>query len=253
MSCEVNGPVPPGFSTGLKPRNYKTHPVGCYAFAPPFPEDALIPESDWPARLAAQQANKSSLLDLRNSNYDTLKSLDQDGLGLCWAFSSTKAVMYVRAINNLPPIRLSAWFVAGCVKGWQDEGGWGAESLGFIVENGAPAESFCPSYKRSYDNAETRANAAMHKCTEWWDGGDGRDKMRKQLVTCLLLGIPCVVDLDWMGHSMCCIAVESLDPLRVVFDNSWGDQGDKGLYRAEGSKAIPDALIIPRVVRASVV
>src|SRR5438874_1214222 len=142
----ANEPVPAGCSTGLIPRNYSTHPVGCYAVAPAFPDEELIPESEWADRLAEQRKNKASLLDLRAEHYDALKSLDQDGLGLCWAFSSTKATMYVRALMDEPPVVLSAWYVAGKIKDWQDEGGWGASSLEFIVNTGVPALSLCPSY-----------------------------------------------------------------------------------------------------------
>src|SRR2546423_4116906 len=94
----TNAPVPPGKKTGLVPRDYRTHPVGCHACAQPFPDDLLVPEGEWAGRLALQQANKASLLDLREANYAALKSLDQNGYGLCWAFSSTKAVMYTRAL-----------------------------------------------------------------------------------------------------------------------------------------------------------
>src|SRR4051812_35839675 len=96
----ANEPVPAGRATGLIPRNYATHPVGCYAFAPVFPESELVPESEWADRLADNRRTKSGLLDLREAHYDVLRSLNQDGLGLCWAFSTTKAVMYLRAVMN---------------------------------------------------------------------------------------------------------------------------------------------------------
>ena len=96
----ANEPVPAGRATGLVPRNYATHPVGCYAFAPEFPASELVPESEWADRLAENRRTKSGLLDLREARYDVLRSLDQDGLGLCWAFSTTKAVMYLRAVMN---------------------------------------------------------------------------------------------------------------------------------------------------------
>jgi hypothetical protein len=92
----ANEPIPPGYSTGLIPRPYDTHPVGCYAHAEPVPDFELLDESKWPEWLAFNRANKCGLLDLREAHYDVLKSLDQDGLGLCWAFS-TKAIMYLRA------------------------------------------------------------------------------------------------------------------------------------------------------------
>lgn len=234
-------------STGLIPRNYETHPVGCYAFAPSFPDTELIPESEWANRLADNRATKSGLLDLREDNYGVLKSLDQDGLGLCWAFSTTKAVMYLRQLMNAPPLRLSAWYVAGIIKRWRDEGGWGAASLEFIVKSGVPAESFCPSYHAGFDTPETRANAALHKVTEWWDGSDDPRLATKQLVSSLLLRKPCVVDLNDMSHSMCAIDIGSLNPLEIIYDNSWGDQGEKGLYRGRGARARPDGLVIPRV------
>lgn len=246
-----NAPVPPGFSTGLIPRNYHSFPVGCFSFAPEFPASELIDESEWSDRLAENRKTKSGLLDLRDAHYEVLRSLDQDGLGLCWAFSSTKATMYVRALMNEVPLRLSAWFVAGVIKGWRDEGGWGSASLAFIVKTGVPAESYCPSYKSTYDNEATRANAAMHKVTEWWDGSDDPRVATKQMVSCLLRKIPCVVDLNDMGHSMCAIDIGSLNPLEVIYDNSWGDQGERGLYRGRGARARPDGLVIPRVTLPS--
>jgi hypothetical protein len=243
-----NAPVPPGLSTGLVPRPWHTHPQGCYASAPAFPDDALIPQSEWASRLADLRANKAGLLDLREANYDALKSLDQNGLGLCWAFSTTKAVMYLRKLMNEPDVRLSAWYVAGKIKNWQDEGGWGAASLEFVTNTGVPAESFCPSYKSSYDTPDAAANAATHKVTEWWDGDQDPNKAQQQLVSMLLRAVPCVVDLNDMSHSMCAIDIASLSPLTIVYDNSWGTNGDpQGLYHGTGARARPDGLVIPRV------
>jgi hypothetical protein len=245
--ARVNAPVPRGKSTGLVPRDYRTHPVGCMAFAPEFPDSELIPEGEWADRLAENRATKSGLLDFRDAHYEALHSLDQDGLGLCWAFSSTKAVMYLRAIQNEAPLRLSAWYVAGIIKGWRDEGGWGAASLEFIVNKGVPAESYCPSYKSSYDTADTRANAALHRVTEWWDGSENPSQAQKQLISMLLRRRACVVDLNDMGHSMCAIDIGNLNPVEIIYDNSWGEQGEKGLYRGRGARARPDGLVIPRV------
>lgn len=243
----ANDPVPSDKSTGLIPRNYEAFPVGCFSFAPAFPDSELVPEDQWASRLAENRANKTGLLDLRESNYDYLKSLDQDGLGLCWAFSTTKAVMYLRAIMGGSLKRLSAWYVAGIINGWRDRGGWGSASLAFIVNKGVPEESFCPSYKAQYDTPETRANASTHKVTEWWDGSDDPATATKQLVSMLLQSVPCVVDLNDMGHSMCAIDIGGLNPLEIIYDNSWGDGGEKGLYRGRGARARPDGLVIPRV------
>lgn len=248
----VNAPVPSGKKTGLIPRNYSSHPVGCYSFAPEFPDEALIPESEWADRLAEQKKNKSSLLNLREANYNALKSLDQNGFGLCWAFSSTKAVMYTRALAGEPVFPLSAWYVAGNVKGWRDEGGWGAASLEFIVQNGVPAMDKCPRYSHGAVAPDASQNAALHKVTQWWDGSNDPRVATKQMISMLLLSVPCVVDLNDMGHSMCAIDIESLNPLTIVYDNSWGESQNKGLYLGTGARARPDGLVIPRVSIASI-
>lgn len=242
-----NALIPPGCSTGLIPRNYKTHPPGYQVGTTVFPTENLIDKSEWADRLNEQKKNKATLLDIREAHYDTLKSLDQDGLGLCWAFSTTKAVMYLRQLMGVTPIRLSAWYVAGVIKGWRDQGGWGAASLAQVVKGGVPAESYCPSYHSKFDTPETQANAALHEVTEWWDGVDDPDLNTKICVSMLLQTTPCVVDLNDMGHSMCCVGFE-VSPFALIFDNSWGTNGDPlGLYRGTGARARPDGLVIPRV------
>src|SRR5690349_19632920 len=238
----ANEPVPARFATGLIPRNYSTHPVGCYGFAPAFPESELVPEDEWADRLAENRRTRSGLLDLREARYDVLRSLNQGSFGLCWSFSTTKAVMYTRALMNEPPVVLSAWYVAGRIKDWRDEGGWGAAALQLVVETGVPALEECPRYGRSAGQADAEADAAQHKVTEWWDGSDDPRLAQKQLVSMLLKRVPCVVDLNDMGHSMCAIDIESLNPLRIIYDNSWGEQGDRGLYVGQGARARPDGL-----------
>jgi hypothetical protein len=249
----VNPPIPPGKATGLIPRDYSTHPVGCYAFAPEFPGSELVPESEWADRLNENRTTKSGLLELQEANYDVLKSLDQNGYGLCWAFSSTTAVQFLRALMNEPPVRLSAWYVAGQIKGWADEGGWGAASLEFIVKNGVPAMEKCPKYSRSAVAADAADNAKLHAVTEWWDGSDDPRLAQKQLVSMLLKRVPCVVDLNDMSHSMCAIDIASLNPLKIVYCNSWGEGQDRGHYVGQGARARPDGLVIPRVSVPSVV
>ncbi len=244
--------IPPGYSTGLIPRDYRSHPSGYLSCAPTFSDALLIPESEWEERLKEQQANKGSLFDLRESKYDTLKSLDQDGLGLCWAFSSTKSVMYLRAIMNEPGVRLSAWWVAGKVVRWQDQGYWGSASLKQIADGGVPSEAKCPAYKQSYDTADVAADAATRKVTEWWDGTEDRDRNRQIMVTAFLLGLAPVMDLNFLGHSMCGCYLESINPLVVYCDNSWGESSGvkRGLYKLTGSEAIPDGVVVPRVTMA---
>ena len=73
------------------------------------------------------------------------------------------------------------------------------------------------------------------------------------MISAFLMGLPPVLDLNWLGHSMCGCRLVSIDPLVVDADNSWGpinDKGEKGTYRLTGSQAIPDSIVVPRVMTA---
>ena len=228
---------------GLVPRDFRTHPVGCYAHAKPF-DLPLIPESEWQARLDAQIAAKAQLPNVRDRgmNGQPIPSRDQDGKGYCWAHSSTSAAMISRAKAGEPYADLSAFMVACIIKGYRDEGGWGAESLEFIAQNGIPTSQFWPqqSMSRSNDNPAMRANAALHKFTNWRDLDP--NNMKAQLVTCLLLGFPVVSDFNWWSHSVCTLDLVSISPFRTRILNSWGDSwSSNGTGVLEGSKAVPDA------------
>src|SRR5882724_6179007 len=110
--------------SGLKPRNFQTHPVGSYAFAKPF-DVPLIPESEWQSKLDAQKAAHAQLSDIRNvsgPNGGPIPPRDQDGKGYCWAHSSTSAALLARAVAGEPYADLSAFMVACIIKGYQDEG-----------------------------------------------------------------------------------------------------------------------------------
>lgn len=242
-------------SHGLIPRNYATHPVGCYAHAKPF-DLPLIPESEWQARLDAQKAAKAQLSDIRNkgNNGQPIPSRDQDGKGYCWAHSSTSAALIARAVNGEPYADLSAYMVACIIKGYRDEGGWGAESLEFIAENGIPTSEFWPqqSMSRSNDNPAMRANAKLHRYTDWRDLDP--DNMKAQLVTCLLLGIPVVSDFNWWSHSVTTIDLVSISPFQTRIWNSWGDSwSQNGTGILEGNKAVPDGALAAMVMTPSTV
>ena len=243
---------PDGRSRGLIPRDYSVNPVGYCSAARPF-DLPLIPESEWQERLDAIIAAKAQLSDVRNRgmNGQPIPSRDQDGYGYCWGHSSTSAALIVRAASGLPYADLSAFAVCCIIKNYRDQGGWGSESLEWIAKYGIPTSATWPqqSTKRSNDNEAMRAEAAKYKITEWMDL-EPRDK--NQFVTCLLMGIPVVTDLNWWGHSICTLDLVSLNPFRTRIWNSWGDGwGDNGMGILEGKKAIPDGAIAPRVMMAS--
>lgn len=239
-------------SRGLDPRSLEKHPKGSFRAAKPF-DLPLIPKDQWQQKLDELIAAKARCSDLRmrGDKGNMIPSRDQNGKGYCWAHSSTSAVIVVRAREKLEYEDLSAYAVACMIKNFHDQGGFGAESLEFIAERGIPTAKYWPqkSMDRKNNNDETWANAALHKVTEWMDL-----KVRnvEQLVTCLLNSIPVVVDYNWWGHSVCALDLVSIDPLRILIWNSWGDGwSNHGMGILEAKKAIPDDAIAPRVMLAT--
>jgi hypothetical protein len=232
--------------TGLIPRDYESRPSGCMAAAPSFPDSFLLSDAECKERIAENIATKATLLDVREANYDVLQSLNQGSYSLCWNFSTTKAVMYVLAVQGTPMV-LSPWFNAGLIKGWRDQGGWGLESLEYAVNHGIPKMELCPDYSRSYDTPATRADAALRKVLEWWDGGDDPERNWQIRKTCNALNIPCVCDYNRIRHSMCGPFVLP-DLSGSMDDNSWSpNSGEKGMYRQMGRNARPNGIVVPRV------
>jgi len=172
--------------------------------------------------------------------------------GNCWGHSSTSCSLMIRAIMGEPYADLSAFMVCCIIKQYQDEGGWGSESLEFIAQNGIPTSEFWPqqSMSRSNDNPAMRANAKLHRFTNWRDLDPGN--MKVQLVTSLLMGFPVVTDFNWWSHSVCTVALDSLNPFTTTIWNSWGDSwSQNGMGNLEGDKAIPDSALVGMVHTAS--
>lgn len=250
-------PVVDGVSVrrGLIPRDYSTHPMRSYPHATAL-DMPLIPKSEWSDRIKQMESEKSRLSDIRGA----IPSRDQNGRGYCWMHSGTSAMLLVRATMNLPYVDLSAYMGACIIKQYQDEGGWGAQGVDWLVENGLPDSKYWPqqSVSRSNDTPEMRANAKLHRFTEgWWDLSQAqydRNLTFEQMATCLLSRIPVVVDFNWWSHSVCACDLVETSPgqFGIRIWNSWGDSwSDRGMGVLEGSKARPDGATAPRVTLAA--
>ena len=89
---------------------------------------------------------------------------------------------------------------------------------------------------RQYDKPETWANAKEHVVTEDWmdlsSAAYDRNLTVDQLATCLLLNIPCAIDYDEWGHSICAIRWVKIEAgsYGPKILNSWTDEwGDHGM------------------------
>lgn len=235
---------------GLVPRDYRLYPPEM--FDPPRDLQLIDLASQDPAEVNARCDRVRELC--------TWESLDQNGQGYCWMYSTTAAVMFLRALSNLPHVRLSAHAGACKVKNFRDEGGWCGLSAKFHREVGCPSVAFWPekSMSRSNDRPEVWANGALHKVIEEWvdltrDIYD-QNLTLQQVDTCSFILIPMAWDFNWWGHSVFGCGV------RKVEDGSWGRQirnswtdewGEKGWAILRGSKAVPNGAVALRVTGAS--
>jgi len=249
-----------GRTRGLVQRDYQDRFSGCYKGSVDWSMDIpTIPKSEWSDRIKEMESSKSRLSDIRNraNNGSPMKSLDQNGQGFCWAYSTAACVMLLRAAANMPYKRLSPHAVACKIYNFRDRGAWGALSMEFMSENGIPEESFWPqqSMSRSYDIDETWENAKKYRITEGWMDLDlnayDREMSFEQVATCLLSRIPVVCDYNWWGHSVAAMDLVETSPgkfgTRIL--NSWTDSwGEQGTAVLEGDRAIPDGACAARVI-----
>lgn len=222
---------------GLVPRDYAIYPR--QMFQPPG-EMKLIPESDWDGIIDEQEERQTSLEHLFNieaaKRSISIPYLHQNGHGYCWAYSTGNATMLDRCARNLPYVRLNPHMVAAIIKGGRDQGGWCGLSAKFLEDVGICTEAEWRVHARDLkqDTPAMRAIAAQYKLQEHWIDLTAsvydRNLTRLQLATCLLSNIPCAIDFDEWGHSVCAgrwVRIEKgVYGPRIM--NSWLGWGDKG-------------------------
>jgi hypothetical protein len=251
---------------GLVPRDYSTHPQGCYASAPAWSLDdmPLVAWEEMPDRIRDMEASKTRISDIyaRGNNGQRIPSLDQNGQGYCWAYSTTACVQMLRAISNMPYVPLSAHSVACVIKNFQDEGAWGCLSLDFVRERGICPQSIWPakSMSRQFDTPDNWEKAKEFRVVEGWvdlkPAVYDRDMSAQQVATCLVLRQPVIADYNHMGHSMAIMDLVDVypnrsprDPMRygIRHKNSWTDRyGTNGEAVFKDSKAWPNGGACPR-------
>ncbi len=256
----IFGPVIDGQPKGhgLVPRDLNTYPP--QMFQPPD-QLKLIPRSEWEARIADQEKYQTSLEHIRMSgmNGQMIPALDQNGQGYCWAYSTTMAVMLLRAVMNQPYVRLSGHAIGCKVKNFRDEGGWCGLSAKFQKEQGCPSVEYWKekSMSKANDTAATWENAATHKVTEDWIDLSrpvyDQNLTFDMIATCLLTNVPVAVDFNEWSHSLCAIRLVRLEAgvycIKIL--NSWTDQwGDRGMGVINKSWDVDGAVAL-RVTGAS--
>lgn len=252
----------PSFGRGAVPRDYSVDPEEM--FAPPS-EMPLIPRDEIIDHVRAQDRDRSSLYHIRmtGNGGSPIPSLNQNPIGYCWGHSVASAVMLDRVKQGLGYTPLSAFAVCATIMNGADRGGWCGLAAKFIRERGIPSQALWPQGDRDYrkyDRPEVWEDAARRKITSEWVDLTRQVWEQKltidQVITCLLMNIPCALDFRWWGHSVGGLRARLLKEPRagqslrddsvllaclgIDIWNSWGDEwGDRGVGTITGNKMIP--------------
>lgn len=239
---------PDGYGTGLITRDFAQFPVG-YSSSP-F-DIGVIPVGERESRLKIQQDTKSSMRDIRRTYLDgkPIPSTNQAQTNFCWSYSTTSATMIQRALQGEPHEQLSGAANACKITNFRNIGGWGSASLERAVSHGIPNLTHWSEgnegINKHFDSEQTWENASHQRVTEFMEL---QPRNVDQMVTCLLLNIPLILDFNHWSHSVMGLALKSLNPLRITIWNSWTNQwGDLGEGDLVGNKAIPDGAVAVRV------
>lgn len=239
-------------SAGTFVRDYVESPVGSLTFASQFP-GPLIKRPDWSAMIKEREERGQTLQRIMLDA--GVKVKDQGRTNYCWAFAPVSALELNRAAAGLPYVDLSPTSVAARVKNFRNVGGFGTQALQELATRGVNAASQWPTnaIDRKYDNQQSRVQANSFRQTEWWDL---QPKNLDELITALLLGLPCPVVYMWWGHQVLAIDPVEVEPgsfgVRIL--NSWGTRwGDKGFAIIRGSRVLPDEAYAARAVTPTLV
>lgn len=217
--------APPGFNTvteavtaatitgvnhfGLIPRDYTTHPL-CYSKRAVTLDMPLIPRDQLVERIKEGHAKKqfpSYYRKIGGPNGSKIPSLDQNGQGYCWYYSVVICLMLLRALQNLPYVRLSAHGGACLVKNFRNEGGWSPEASEHATLHGVPSVQFWPekSMNRANITAAMKENALLHRPAETFvdlvPPVYNRNLSEDQRLTCLVTCTPVHADRFRWSHS----------------------------------------------------
>ena len=223
----------------------------------PYPQ--TLPRSSWAARITALGPSNLAM------RYP-LPAKDQDGIGYCWVYGTTRAIEVERARRGLKQLDLCPESLGGPLTGWRNEGGYAAEAFGGAQTAGIAEATYCPqphALRPSLWHPGWQGNAASQKCTSWYDlEPSDRQPNYDELVSALLEPLPVAIGLDWWGHLVCALAAVIIpiqagltpntptgDTVGVLFQNSWGadwpTEGENGYAVLTEATATPDGAGVP--------
>ena len=230
---------PPGVNRGLEPGDGFASQEGYAGVAEPFPDELLIPRSEWRARIEEIERRGLGRADIARDAGVKIKN--QANTNYCWGNSPTWVTELTRYLQGQGYVELSAASVCAQVANFRNVGGWGRNALEWIVEHGIIPVSLWPAnaIDRRLASEENRTAGRSFRGQEWWVG---ESRNYDQFMSALLRGFPVSAGYNWWRHQVSPCQPKWLDgEAAPIIANSWSEAwGERGYGVLQGRRANPD-------------
>lgn len=238
------GPQSPDsqYGRGYVERDWAAQPL--YSAGKPFPFPIMSREQQM-EETERQNREESTLWHIMRRAGWRVKN--QKTTPLCWSFATVGATEASAITDGQPYVARSPASIAGPITGYVYRGGWPTECLRTLAEIGvSTTEQWDDTTldRRLYEaSLPIRENFKM---PEWLEL---KPRNMDEVMTALLMRIPVVVGLNWMGHAMFyCQPLWRNGKAACKAANSWSENwGEDGYGIFEGSRVIPDDACCPYI------
>ena len=179
-------------------------PVGSIPGTVPYSDTLLplIPEVEWPERIAEMTAKKLWPQDI----YDAVNPRHkyQNGTPLCWIYSGAQAAEMTMAVQGRPYVELAP--ESNGAAGWRNVGYYPEKAMAWWAKNGLATREYVPDHVLNTSRFKEgwKDDAAKCKVLEGIDCGYGQRELNWQRACTMLFNGKLVpwVGLNWWEHAV---------------------------------------------------
>lgn len=243
--------MPTDFGRGWDGSEMGEHPYAGMQAAKPFPDELLIPEHEWQARIQEQEETQSTPKHLFQRAGGVCKN--QFRTSLCWSFAAVVGVEITEIIQGRSYRKLSPASTACLITNFQNVGGWSRKFIEVSADKGICASEDWPDIdvtNRALNTTENRQKALECRPTEWYYLPP---RSHKHMVSAVLRRKVVPSGYNWWGHAVCVVRLIWRNGTAVPeIINSWGEGfGVNGYGTLEGSKMYADDATTVHTITAS--